>query len=192
MYFVKRGDDYIDVSGTSFRDFFAGKNPKLPGQKPTLSDWVNHISTIFPEVRLKRYLEMRGADGARWRRLPAFAAFWVGLLYDDTMLDAAWDLVKGWSAEERQSLRDQVPRLGLKATVAGRTALDVAKDCLVLAHQGLKRRNRLDQEGRDESRFLEPLDALITAGRTPAEDLLAKFNGPWQHSVNPAYEEYAF
>lgn len=192
MYFVKRGEDYVDVSGTSFRDFFEGKNPKLPGQKPTLSDWANHISTIFPEVRLKRYLEMRGADGARWRRLPAFPAFWVGLLYDDAMLDAAWDIVKDWSAEERQSLRDQVPRLGLKATVAGRTAQDIAAECLKLAHEGLRRRNRLDREGRDESRFLEPLDALVEAGRTPADDLLEKFNGPWGRSVAPAYDDYAF
>src|SRR6202012_3805254 len=112
MYFVKRGENYIDVSGSSFRDFFAGKNPALPGERPMLSDWANHLSTIFPEVRLKRYLEMRGADGVPWGRLPALPAFWVGLLYDDDSLEAAWGIVKSWNACERQSLRDDVPRLG--------------------------------------------------------------------------------
>jgi glutamate--cysteine ligase len=192
MYFVKRGDDYIDVSGTSFRDFFDGKNAKLPGEKPTLSDWANHISTIFPEVRLKRYLEMRGGDGARWRRLPGFPAFWVGLLYDEAMLDVAWDLVKGWSAQDRQKLRDDVPTLGLKAMIGNRSAADVAREALRLAREGLRRRRRLDAEGRDETRYLEPLDALAAAGRTPADDLLDKYNGPWNRSVVPAYEEYAF
>src|ERR1700754_881375 len=114
MYFVKRGDDYIDVAGSSFRDFFAGKNAVLPGERATLADWANHVSTIFPEVRLKRYLEMRGSDNGAWERVPALPAFWVGLLYDDASLDAAWQLVKDWSAEERQQARDDVPRLGLE------------------------------------------------------------------------------
>ena len=116
MYFVKRGDDYIDVAGSSFRAFFEGRNNSLPGERPTLSDWANHLSTIFPEVRLKRYLEMRGADGVPWGRLPALPAFWVGLLYDDDSLNAAWDIVKHWNAHERQALRDDVPRLGFKAS----------------------------------------------------------------------------
>src|SRR6201984_3307837 len=123
MYFVKRGDEYIDMSGSSFRSFFEGRNNRLPGQRPTLSDWANHLSTIFPEVRLKRYLEMRGADSGPWRRLPAFAAYWVGLLYDDDVLGAAWDLAKDWTAEERQKLRDDVPTLGLKASIRGRSVL---------------------------------------------------------------------
>src|SRR5271157_1364535 len=143
MYFVKRGDTYFDVAGQSFRDLLAGKLASLPGERVIFSDWTNHISTIFPEVRLKRYLEMRGADVGPTRRLPALSAFWVGLLYDDACLDAAWDLVKGWSAEERQRLRDQVPRFGLKAEVGGRTALDLARECLDLAHAGLARRARL-------------------------------------------------
>src|SRR6202045_5469527 len=111
MYFVKRGDEYIDVAGSSFRDFFEGKNKMMPGERATVSDWANHIPTIFPEVRLKRYLEMRGADGGPSRRLPSFSAYWVGLLYDQACLDAAWDIVKAWTAEERQKLRDAVPRL---------------------------------------------------------------------------------
>src|SRR5215813_8391284 len=143
MYFVKRGDDYVDVSGSSFRDFFAGKNAVLPGERPTLSDWANHLSTIFPEVRLKRYLEMRGADASPWGRLPALPAFWVGLLYDDASLDAAWEIARHWKAEERQALRDEVPRLGFKAKIGNRYLFEVAKECLALAHSGLRRRGRV-------------------------------------------------
>jgi glutamate--cysteine ligase len=192
MYFVKRGDAYIDVSGSSFRDFFDGRNPALPGERPTLSDWANHLSTIFPEVRLKRYLEMRGADGVPWGRLPGLPAFWVGLLYDDTSLDAAWDIVKDWNAFERQALRDDVPRMGFKARIKDRYLFEIAKQCMALAHLGLRRRGRLDHAGRDESRHLEPLQRIIDAGRTPAEEMLEKFNGRWGGSVEPAYDEYAF
>jgi glutamate--cysteine ligase len=192
MYFVKRGDDYIDVSGSSFRAFFDGRNNSLPGERPTLSDWANHLSTIFPEVRLKRYLEMRGADGGPWGRLPALPAFWVGLLYDQTSLDAAWDIAKHWSAGERQALRDDVPRFGFKARIRDRYLFEVAKECLAVAHAGLRRRDRADHSGRDETRHLEPLHQIIDCGRTPAEELLEKFNGPWRGSVEPAYEEYAF
>jgi len=192
MYFVKRGDDYIDVAGSSFRDFFAGKNEKLKGERPTLSDWANHLSAIFPEVRLKRYLEMRGADGVPWGQLPALPAFWAGLLYDDASLDAAWDLVKSWTAEERQAVRDEVPRLGFKAKIGNRFVFEVAKDCLVLAHAGLRRRARIDRLGRDETRYLEPLDRLVDSGRTPAEDMLAQYHGAWNGSVDPVYEHYAF
>jgi glutamate--cysteine ligase len=192
MYFVKRGDRYIDVAGQSFRDLFAGKLPSLPGEHATLSDWANHISTIFPEVRLKRYLEMRGSDSGPWRRLPALPAFWVGILYDDACLDAAWDIVKDWTAEERQKLRDDVPKLGLKASIGGCAVLDLARQCLAIAHEGLKRRGLLDTDGRDETRYLEPLDAIATAGRTPAEELLDKYHGDWGNSVAPLYTEYAY
>jgi len=192
MYFVKRGEEYIDVSGSSFRAFFDGRNNNLPGERPTLSDWANHLSTIFPEVRLKRYLEMRGSDGGPWGRLPALPAFWVGLLYDDVSLDAAWDMVKHWTAHERQALRDDVPRFGFKARIRDRYLFEIAKECLVLAHAGLRRRGRIDQLGRDETRHLEPLDRIIDSGRTPAEEMLEKFNGPWKGSVEPAYAEYAF
>src|SRR5262249_5933526 len=141
MYFVKRGDQYIDVAGQSFRDLMAGGLPGLPGEHATISDWANHVSTIFPEVRLKRYLEMRGSDAGPWRRLSALPAFWVGLLYDNVCLDAAWDMVKDWTAEERQTLRDEVPRLGFRAGVRGRSMLDLAKACLAIAHEGLARRH---------------------------------------------------
>jgi glutamate--cysteine ligase len=192
MYFIKRGDTYIDVAGQSFRDLMAGKLPGLPGERATISDWANHLSTIFPEVRLKRYLEMRGADAGPWRRLPSFAALWVGLLYDESCLDAAWDLVKDWTADERQTLRDEVPRLGFKATIRGRSVLDLARDCLALAGAGLKRRTRLDVDGCDETRHLEPLAEIVAQGRTPAEELLEKFHGPWGGSVDPVFTEYAY
>jgi len=191
MYFVKRGDQYVDVAGQSFRDLMAGRLPGLPSEHATISDWANHVSTIFPEVRLKRYLEMRGSDAGQWRRLPALPAFWVGLLYDDASLDAAWDIVKDWTAEERQKLRDDVPRLGFGATIRGRGLLDLATQTLAIAHEGLKRRRRLDAQGRDETRHLDPLDEFVARGRTPAEELLAKFQGPWRGSVAPVYDEYA-
>src|SRR5271165_1076880 len=144
MYFVKHGDEYVDASGQSFRDLLAGKLPGMPGAHATISDWSNHISTIFPEVRLKRYLEMRGADSGPTRNLLALPAFWVGILYDDSSLDAAWDLVKHWSAGERQKLRDDVPKLGLAAKIRGRTVFEIAGDLLALARGGLVRRRHLD------------------------------------------------
>jgi glutamate--cysteine ligase len=192
MYFVKRGDTYVDVAGQSFRDLLAGKLAALPGERATMSDWANHLTTIFPEVRLKRYLEMRGADSGPRRRLAALTAFWVGLLYDDDSLAASWGLVKTWTAEERQKLRDDVPKLGLAASVQGRRVLDLAKDCLMLAHRGLSRRRRLDQGGRDETRHLEPLDHIVARGFTSAEELIEKYKGPWAGSVEPAFDEYAY
>jgi glutamate--cysteine ligase len=192
MYFVKRGDRYIDVAGQSFRDLMQGRLPGLPGERATISDWANHISTIFPEVRLKRYLEMRGADGGPWRRLPALPAYWAGILYDDAALDAAWDLVKTWSAAERQKLRDDVPKLGFKAAIAGRNTLELANATLALAETGLARRRRLDAGGHDESRYLRPIREYVARGITPAEELLEKFHGPWQRSVEPVFKEYAY
>jgi glutamate--cysteine ligase len=127
-----------------------------------------------------------------WGRLPALPAFWVGLLYDDTSLDAAWDIVKSWSAHERQSLRDDVPRLGFKSRIRDRYLFEIAKECLALSHAGLRRRGHVDHFGRDETRHLEPLDRIIDSGQAPAEEMLAKFHGSWQGSVEPAYEEYAF
>ena len=189
MYFIKRGDKYIDVSGKSFRDFFNGKLDVMPSERPTISDWANHLSTIFPEVRLKRYLEMRGSDVGPVRRLPALSAFWAGIFYDDVSLDAAWDLVKDWTAQERQQVRDEVPRLGFKAMVHGRSLLDISRDCLALAHAGLKRRKRLDVKGEDETGFLAPLEDAVARGKTPAEDLLDKFHGPWGGSVAPVFKE---
>jgi len=192
MYFVKRGEHYIDVAGQSFRDLMQGRLPGLPGERATISDWANHVSTIFPEVRLKRYLEMRGADGGPWRRLPALPAYWAGILYDDDSLDAAWDLVKHWTAEERQKLRDDVPRLGFAARIAGHDVLHLAKTTIGLAEKGLTRRRRLDDSGQDETRYLRPIQEYVARGITPAEELLEKFHGAWGRSVDPVFKEYAY
>jgi glutamate--cysteine ligase len=192
MYFVKRGDRYIDVAGQSFRDLTAGKLSALPGEHATISDWANHLTTIFPEVRLKRYLEMRGSDSGPARRLPALPAYWAGMLYDDAGLDAAWDLVKDWTAEERQKLRDDVPRLGFKAEIRGITIRELARQTLALARAGLTRRARKDWQGLDETQYLAPLEESVERGVTPAEELLEKFHGPWNGSVEPVFSEYAY
>jgi glutamate--cysteine ligase len=192
MYFIKHGARYVDVSGQSFRDLMAGKLADMPGVRATISDWANHISTIFPEVRLKRYLEMRGADSGPWRWLPALPAFWVGLLYDEDVLNAAWDIVKDWSAAERQQLRDEVPALGFKAAIRGRSVGELAKAALALSERGLQRRQRLDGNGHDETRYLRPLQEFVARAITPAEELLEKFNGPWGGSVEPIFTEYVY
>ena len=192
MYFIKRGDTYHDVAGSSFRDLLAGRHPARPGEVATRSDWANHVSTLFPEVRLKRYLEMRGADVGGPEMITALSAFWVGLLYDSAALDQAWQLVRGWSAEDRERLRADVPRHALRASVAGRTVQDVARDALAIAHAGLKARAFADEACRDESRHLAPLDAIAATGRTPAEMLLERYHGAWHGSVEPAFRGYVF
>jgi glutamate--cysteine ligase len=192
MYFVKRGEHYIDVAGQSFRDLMQGRLPGMPGECATISDWANHISTIFPEVRLKRYLEMRGADGGPWRRLPALPAYWVGILYDDDALDAAWNLVKTWTAEERQKLRDEVPKLGFASVIAGCDVLQLAKTTVALAEKGLARRRRLDRASHDESRYLQPIQEYVARGITPAQELLKKFENEWNRSLAPVFKEYAY
>jgi glutamate--cysteine ligase len=192
MYFVYRDGLYIDAAGQSFRDFIAGKLPALPGEIPHMGDWSDHITTAFPEVRLKRYLEMRGADGGPWRRLCALPALWVGLLYDRQALDAAEALVRDWSIAEIRALRDQVPKLGLKTPFRGATLREVALDVLPIARQGLHRRARLNSSGDDEGYFLDTLFTIAGSGRTPAEELLADFHDKWQGRIDPIYTEYAY
>jgi glutamate--cysteine ligase len=192
MYFVKRGERYIDVTGASFRDLLAGNLKALPGEKAVLSDWVNHLSTIFPEVRLKKYLEMRGADTGPLSRIIAFSALWAGLFYDEAALDAAHALTQGWSAQERQQLREDVPRLGFKATIKGRSVQELAKEMLALSRAGLQRRNRLNAKGQDESLYLEALTIFVESGKTPAEQLLARYHGAWGGAISPVFEENAY
>jgi glutamate--cysteine ligase len=192
MYFVKRDSTYHDVAGASFRDLFAGKLAQLPGERATRSDWANHVSTLFPEVRLKRYLEMRGADVGNLEHIVALSAFWTGLLYDNAALDGAWDLVKGWSADEREQLRADVPKQALKAFVAGRSVQDIAREALALARAGLQRRAYLDEAGRDETRHLAYAEEIVASGRTQAERLLERYHGPWNGSVKPAFTECVF
>jgi len=193
MYFVFRDGQYLDVAGESFRAFLEGRLPQLPGEKPRVSDFIDHLSTIFPEVRLKSFLEMRGADGGPWSRICALPALWVGLLYDDEALDAAWDLVKDWTIEEHEDLRHHVPRLALQAPApGGGTVHQLARRTLEIASQGLTRRARLNSAGDNETGFLDPLNEIVGAGKTPAERLLDLYHGEWQGDLSRVYSEFSF
>jgi len=193
MYFVYRDGKYIDVAGEKFTDFLEGKLPQLPGEKPRLTDWTDHLSTAFPEVRLKSFLEMRGADGGRWGRICGLPALWVGLLYDDQALDAAWDLVKHWTIEQREKLRRDVPKLALDAiTPDGESMRDFAARVLDISADGLTRRAQLNSAGDNEVGFLDPLRDVVTTGMTPADRLLDRFHGPWNGDVSHIYEEFSF
>jgi glutamate--cysteine ligase len=192
MYFVYRDGIYHDVAGKSFRDFMAGKLEGFEGEIPHMGDWTDHMTTNFPEVRLKKYLEMRGADGGPWRSLCALPAYWVGLLYDSDAQSAAWDMVKDWTIEEQARMRDEVPAQGLKTRFRDGTVQDLAKRSLEIATAGLKRRARLDGAGNDETGFLDTLRAIAESGRTPAEDLLDAYATRWGGSVDPAYEELRY
>ena len=192
MYFVFREGRYLDASGQSFRDFLKGRLPALPGEIPTTGDFADHVTTVFPEVRLKRYLEMRGADGGPWKRLCALPALWVGLLYDEGALAAADELTRGWTLEDHQHLRREVPRLGLKTPFRGGTVQDLARRVLSLSLEGLTVRARATGYGKDETCFLDPLVEIAESGVTPAEELLARYHGRWNGSVDPVFREYAY
>ncbi len=190
MYFVFRDVRYIDASGLSFRDFLDGNLSVLPGEKPRQSDWWDHLSTAFPEVRLKSFLEMRGADGGPWNRICALPALWVGLLYDQGALDAAWDLVKDWTMDEREALRNAVPKLGLDAPLGGgRTLRDIAPEALRIARAGLAARGKLSSGGDNETGFLSPLDDIVASGKVPAQRLLDLYHGEWAGDLTRVYEE---
>ncbi len=192
LYFLKRGDRYHDVSGASFRDLMEGRLAAMPGERATLSDWANHLSTIFPEVRLKRYLEMRGEDVGSAEMIVALGALFGGILYDPAALQAASDLVAPWTAEMRQAMRDAVPAQGFHTAIGTRSLRDVARDMLAIARGGLERRGLLDAEGRDEARYLAPLDALVERGQTRADMLLERYHGAWGGSVDPVFTECAY
>ena len=192
MYFVYRDSTYIDVAGKSFRDFMAGTLPEVAGYTASMGDWSDHTTTVFQEVRLKKYLEMRGADGGPWGRICALPALWVGLLYDKGVQDQAWQMCRDWSVGEQEDLRNRVPRDGLATDFRGRPLKDWAADVLGLAREGLRRRARLDSKDQDESQFLEPLDAIAESGRTQADDLIEAFHGRWGGSVNPVYDELKY
>lgn len=186
MYFIYRNQKYIDASGLSFRDFLSGRLPVLPGEYPTLNDWENHLTTIFPEVRLKRYLEMRGADGGSWRRICALPAFWVGLLYDEQALQQCMELVADWTAEDRAQLRSLVPRLGLQTPFRGGLLKDVAAEVVNISKEGLQRR------GFREGSFLKELEAICATGMSPADRMLELYHGRWEGSVDPIYKELIY
>ena len=194
MYFVYRDGAYIDARGQSFRDFIAGRLPALPGEVATLSDWADHLTTIFPEARLKKFIEMRGADGGPWRRLCALPALWVGLIYDDTALDAAWDLAKGWDAETREALRVSASVDGLAGGAGGVRMLDLARDVVAIAEAGLKARARPGAGGMmpDETHFLSALKDSVEAGKTPADELLEHYHGDWNGDISRIYGAYSY
>ena len=194
MYFVYRDGQYIDALGQSFRDFLKGKLPALPGEKPTLSDWADHLTTAFPEARIKKFIEMRGADGGPWRRLCALPAFWVGLMYDQSALDAAWDLAKGWDAETREGLRVAASVDGLQAEFNGVKMHDLAREVVALSEHGLKARARTGAGGMvpDETHFLNALKESIETGKVPADELLDDYNGKWNGDLSRIYAEYSY
>ncbi|SEL27738.1 glutamate--cysteine ligase [Roseovarius nanhaiticus] len=194
MYFVYRDGKYIDALGMSFRDFLRGELPALPGEKATLSDWADHLTTAFPEARIKKFMEMRGADGGPWRRLCALPAFWTGIMYDASSLDAAWDLVKGWSAEQREALRVAASVDALQARVDGIDMHELARQVLDISEAGLKARARPGAEGLipDETHFLNALRESVQSGQTPADELLAHYNGDWNGDLSRIYAEYSY
>ncbi len=194
MYFVYRNGEYINALGMSFRDFLKGDLPALPGEKPTLSDWADHLTTIFPEARIKKFMEMRGADGGPWRRLCALPAFWVGLMYDATALDAAWDICKDWRAEEREQLRRDAAQFGLDAEIRGRKMRDLAADVLNISQAGLAARGRTGADGLipDETHFLNALQEIVANGQSPAQELLDKYERDWGGDLSRIYSEYSY
>jgi glutamate--cysteine ligase len=192
MYFLYRDGKYIDMAGRSFRQFLAREIPEVAHITPMMSDWADHLTTIFPEVRLKSFLEMRGTDGGQWRRICGMPALWVGLLYDSVALDAAWDLVKDWTAEERQALRDGVGRQAFNTPFRNRTARALAQQMLEISSEGLKRRAALDSAGMSEDGFLNPLRELVARGYTRAEELLRQYHGPWQRDLSRLFSDYNF
>jgi len=194
MYFVYRDGRYIDALGMSFRDFLDGRLPALPGEKPTLSDWADHLTTIFPEVRIKKFMEMRGADGGPWRKICALPALWVGLLYDGPSLAAAWDLCKDWTAEERETLRHDAARYGLRAEIGGRSLHDLARDVVAIAREGLAARARPGAGGAvpDATQFLTALEGTQAPRETASDEVLAGDRGAWGESLAPIYGEYSY
>ena len=193
MYFVFRDGKYIDAAGLDFRDFLKGELPVLPGEKPKRDDWADHLSTAFPEVRLKGYLEMRGADGGPWNKICALPAFWVGLLYDENALDAAWDEVKHWTIEDHQRIRDEVPRIALAAKgPRGRTLQTLGKRILDIASAGLAARAKLNGAGDSEVGFLDPLREIVASGKVPAQRLLDRYHGDWSGDLTRVYDEMSF
>jgi glutamate--cysteine ligase len=192
MYFVYRDGKYIDVAGKSFRDFLDHKIPELKDIEPRMSDFADHLTTIFPEVRLKQFLEMRGADGGTWRRICGLPALWVGVYYDQTALDAAWDMVKDWTAEERQAMRDAVPHLAFKTPFRNTNVWELAHRFLEISAEGLKRRSKQDAAGMTEEGFLVPLRELVSRGYTRADELLQKYRTDWGRDLTPLFTEYNF
>jgi glutamate--cysteine ligase len=192
MYFVYRDGKYIDATGQSFRDFMAGKLKGFEGERPTADDWADHLTTLFPEVRLKRFLEMRGADGGRWNTITALSAFWTGILYDEVALDQAWQMVRDWNAEEREALRDSVPKTGLATPLRSTNVGELARQALSISQKGLKNRGHINALGQDETVYLQPLEAISDSGQTVSDELLRRYASDWNGNIDHIFEEFAF
>ncbi len=192
MFFIYRDGKYVDVAGRSFRDFLERRIPEVKHVTPTMSDWADHLTTIFPEVRLKSFLEMRGADGGIWRRICGMPALWTGIYYDQVALDAAWDLVKSWTAQERQAMRDAVPRQAFNTPFRGGTVGELAREMLNISAEGLRRRAAQDSSGMTEEGFLVPLREIIERGYTRAEELLRNYETTWNRDLTMLFKEYNF
>jgi glutamate--cysteine ligase len=192
MYFVYRDGKYIDATGQSFRDFMAGRLKGLEGERPTADDWADHLTTLFPEVRLKRFLEMRGADGGRWNTITALSAFWTGILYDEVALDQAWQMVRDWNAEEREALRDRVPKTGLATPLRSTNVGELARQALSISQKGLKNRGYVNALGQDETVYLQPLEAISDSGQTVSDELLRRYASDWNGNIDHIFEEFAF
>lgn len=194
MYFVYRDGHYINALGQSFRDFMKGKLPALPGELPTLDDWADHLTTIFPEARLKKFIEMRGADAGQWHRLCALPAFWVGICYDQSSLDAAWDIVKNWDEDDRENLRVAAAKEGLNGSVGNKKLIDLAKETVQISEAGLEKRAKASSNGlhSDESLFLVSLKENIEKRKSSADELLEKYHGSWNRDLTKIFEEYSY
>jgi len=192
MYFVYRDGTYHDVTGKSFRDFMAGKLEGFEGERPNIGDWSNHLTTIFPEVRIKKFMEMRGADSGPWNSICALPAIWVGLLYDAGVLDAAWDMVKNWTPDTREELRWEVPKTALDTRVDNIKVMDIAREMVDMSRSGLKARGLTDGVGADETIFLSTLEDILDKGKTRADEQLEAYNSRWDGAITPIYDEYAF
>ena len=193
MYFLIRDGRYHDVTHVTFRQFMDGAlRNEVPDGMPTMGDWANHLSTLFPDVRLKRFLEMRGADGGPWRRICALPAFWVGLLYDEAALDAAETLTGAWTFEDVSAMRDAVPTEGLDAVIRNRPLVDVARDVLQISRTGLANRDRRNADGYDETHFLAPLEEAVARGTTSAQEMVTAYHTRWGGSIEPVFLEYAY
>jgi glutamate--cysteine ligase len=192
MYFVYRNDNYIDVAGASFRDFMAGRLRGFEGELPTIDDWSDHLTTLFPEVRLKRFIEMRGADGGRWGTITALPAFWAGILYDEVALDHAWEMVRDWTEEEREQLRADVPKLALATPFRSTDVRTLARQALRISRMGLKNRHRLNSKNQDETMYLAPLERIAGENRTVSDELLHRYAGSWGGNIDHIFEEFAF
>jgi len=192
MYFIYRDGNYLDVSGSSFEDFLNGDLDELPNEKPNIIDWENHLTTIFPEVRLKSFLEMRGADGGSFESVCALSSFWVGLLYDSESLDSSFDLIKDFNIKQLQELRIEVAKNGLHSIIGGIKIQEIAKKVLMLSREGLRNRNILNENGDSEEIFLDPLQKILSSGKSSSDDLIQKFSNNWNKNLVNMYKEYTF